>query len=291
MAPPTVAVVIPTHGRPALLAEALASVAAQSVLPAEVVVVDDLGDNATRLAVDEAALMTGVPVRLRTEVHAHGVARSRNLGWNATSAPLVAFLDDDDRWLPSMLMAATARLEEAAADFAVAWATNVGASQRWDGAAMPDGLGPGDVVAVNPGFTGSNAVYRRSALERVGGFDETLTVSNDKDLLVRLLLDGASYAAVPERLVERRLEPGLARLGTGGGLRIEGLQRYLEKHRPLLSAPDRRLLEARILRLRRQAVSSRWGRMLHAARIAALLGPRGVVRLRADDRMTRVPRA
>jgi glycosyltransferase involved in cell wall biosynthesis len=287
MAPPTVAVVIPTHGRPALLAEALASVAAQTTPPAEVIVVDDLGDDATRLVVDAAAV--GVPVRLLAEVHGQGVSRSRNLGWHATASPLVAFLDDDDRWRPDLLSAASARLEERAADLVVAWVTNAGAAQRWDGAAMPDGLGPGDVVAVNPGFTGSNVLYRRTALERVGGFDESLRVSNDKDLLVRLLLAGARYAALPERLVERRLEPDLARLGTGGGLRIEGLQRYLDKHRTLLSTADRRLLQARILRLRRQAVPGRWGRALHAARIAALLGPRGIARLRADDRMTRPP--
>jgi hypothetical protein len=93
---PTVSVVIPTYNRPALLAEAIASVLAQTVDDLEVVVVDDGGP--------EPAVVPDDPrvVLLRHEVN-QGKAAAVNAGIERSTGRIVAFLDDDDLWLPRRL--------------------------------------------------------------------------------------------------------------------------------------------------------------------------------------------
>ena len=110
-AAPLVSVVIPTHNRPELLREALASVAAQTCTDWEVVVVDD----GSTPPIDAAALETIVGPRLRLVRHEQprGVAAARNSGFAAARGELIAQLDDDDRLAPEALSAAAAALRDA----------------------------------------------------------------------------------------------------------------------------------------------------------------------------------
>lgn len=100
MTVPAVSVVIPTRGRPSLLLRAVRSVLAQSLEQFEIVVVLDGADAAT-----EAAVRAVGDGRLRIEVlpASHGPAGARNAGVLAARAELIAFLDDDDEWLPDKL--------------------------------------------------------------------------------------------------------------------------------------------------------------------------------------------
>lgn len=277
-----VSVVVPTHGRPEQLRRALDGVAAQSLAATEVVVVDDLDDPATAHLVD----LSPGPVRRLVSTSRAGVAASRNLGLAGTTGDIVAFLDDDDWWEPTFLARACQALH--AADFAVTWTKVADGRGLGEGTTIRVGLRADDVVAVNPGFTGSNVVFRRSALDAVGGFDPHLRVSNDKDLLVRLLAAGLRYAVVPERLATRDMG-GHVRLGSRGDERLEGLQRYLDKHRARLSPSQRRYLLGRMERVRRRSIPGGRQRLVSTARMAALLGPSGLLQVLADDAKRRTP--
>jgi glycosyltransferase involved in cell wall biosynthesis len=92
---PAIGVVIPTHNRPDLLGDCLASLAAQDLSQGvlEVVVVDD--DSDVDLGPLVAASATdAVPVRLVRQSR-RGANADRNLGAATTSAKVLAFLDDD----------------------------------------------------------------------------------------------------------------------------------------------------------------------------------------------------
>jgi glycosyltransferase involved in cell wall biosynthesis len=99
---PLVSVVIPTYGRPELVMRAVGTVLRQSMSDLEVIVVIDGPDRAT-----QAALAGIVDERLRVIVHAcnRGPGAARDTGSDAGTAPWIAFLDDDDEWLPSKLSA------------------------------------------------------------------------------------------------------------------------------------------------------------------------------------------
>ncbi len=95
-----VTVVIPTFGRPQLVCRAVRSALAQTMTDHEIIVVIDGHDPATR----EALATIGDP-RLRWISHdgKRGAASARNTGAEAAAGEWVAFLDDDDEWLPEKL--------------------------------------------------------------------------------------------------------------------------------------------------------------------------------------------
>ncbi len=99
---PLVSVVIPTYRRAALVMIAVRSVLAQSYANLEVLIVSDGPDAETREAV---AALAANDARLRyIELPDNvGPAQARNVGVLATQGEWVAFVDDDDEWLPSKL--------------------------------------------------------------------------------------------------------------------------------------------------------------------------------------------
>jgi glycosyltransferase involved in cell wall biosynthesis len=92
--------VIPTRNRPNLVRRAIASVRAQTYESIEIVVVIDGPDDATR-----SALATISDQRLRVVALDKSVGGSdaRNVGVQNAHGEWIAFLDDDDEWLPSKI--------------------------------------------------------------------------------------------------------------------------------------------------------------------------------------------
>jgi glycosyltransferase involved in cell wall biosynthesis len=118
---PSVGVVIPTHDRPQQVREALSSVVTQ-FYPGrlEVVVVFDrakpdesMADDGTGSTGTEASVNPR-PVRVVKNERTPGLAGARNTGITALETDLVAFLDDDDAWLPGKLAAQVTALGTAA---------------------------------------------------------------------------------------------------------------------------------------------------------------------------------
>lgn len=97
---PMVSVVIPTYSRPELVGRAVRSALAQTLQSLEVIVVVDGRDNET---ID--ALRTLKDDRLEVHVPEKrlGQSAARNLGVGRSRGRWVAFLDDDDIWMPEKL--------------------------------------------------------------------------------------------------------------------------------------------------------------------------------------------
>lgn len=256
-----VAVVIPTHDRPDLLAEALRSVLAQTLPPQEVVVVDDLGHEQTRVAVAGIQASTGIAIRyLHRVAGPKGASASRNAGAALASAGYVAFLDDDDLWEPRFLADAIGMAEASSTELVVSWLATSSDGVLGSGPAMPEGLSAADVIARNPGFTGSNFVVSARLFAVIGGFDAALPVSNDKDFLVRALMASDGYRVVPHRNAIYRRHPG-PQLTTWNSRRADGMALYLAKHRDNLTRADRRHLESQIYSARAASERTKAGRV------------------------------
>ncbi len=96
-----VSVVVPCYRCSRTIARAVASVAAQSLKPAEVILVEDGSGDETAAAL--AGLVSAYEpswIKLRILDHNIGAASARNAGWDLATQPLVAFLDSDDAWHP-----------------------------------------------------------------------------------------------------------------------------------------------------------------------------------------------
>lgn len=186
---PPVSVVIPAWKAATLLPRALDSIRAQSVQPAEVVVVDDASPDDTA-AVAEG--YRGLPIRVVRHAVNGGGGAALQTGLEAAANELVAFLDADDEWLPDKLerqLAALAAMPEAAA---------VGAGYYYvgrDGQTYGTfGTEPfphaGDEFWRNmlhsSSLLQSSALVRRSRLLAVGGIDRTMRTGYDQKAFLAL---------------------------------------------------------------------------------------------------------
>jgi len=105
-----VSVVIPTYNRAGLLKRAVNSVLSQTFADLEVLIVDDSSPD------DTAAMVAAIDdprVRYFRHCTNRGVSASRNTALSHVTGEFVAFLDDDDEWLPEKLAIQIGRLERA----------------------------------------------------------------------------------------------------------------------------------------------------------------------------------
>lgn len=281
--PPAIACIIPTHGRPDHLRRALEGVLEQTWAPAEVIVVDDLDDARTAAVVETAARRSSFPVRRIVNRASPGASGSRNAGAAASSAPLLAFLDDDDGWLRDYLARAATVLAQSDAAAVVTGLTRLRQDGRIQRIVMP----PLSEIAGrrferNFGMTGSNLLITRKAFQRVGGFDPALPVFNDWDFLIRMIDAGIACAIQPEPLVEWREHAG-ERISTPSLRRALGIEAFVAKH-AAMPPLHRRNLTADALGIRRRNAASFTGRLVLAARLLRLLGPREAITRRIGER-------
>lgn len=172
---PIVSVVVPLYQTERYIAEALASVLAQTYLNFEVIVVDDgSSDNGPQIArsIQDA--------RLRVVTQANrGLAGARNTGVREARGAYVAFLDADDRWQPGKLAAHVAQLDRnsaigvsfSASTFIDDDGAPIGLVQRPTGSHFK----AADVFCRNPVGNGSAPVIRRAALDAIAFYDEKLS--------------------------------------------------------------------------------------------------------------------
>lgn len=196
-------VVIPAHNAEQFVASTLASVQRQTVLPREIVVVDDGSSDRTA----EIAAACGVTVI--TVLQSGGPSASRNIGVASTSTPVVTFLDADDEWQPDHAERLVAALCENNAVFASSAAEKFGSEtgilRANLGSDAPIDLR--DALIVDNPVVQSGAAIRRVTFEQVGGYDESMRMSEDYDLWARIA-DHGSYAYVDQPTVRRRMHDG-----------------------------------------------------------------------------------
>jgi glycosyltransferase involved in cell wall biosynthesis len=242
-----ISAIVPTCNRSLLLERALRSIATQETAAAEVIVVDDSGrEAATRSLVERFDL--GIEVTVIVNSRGKGASAARNSGSEIAAGELLAFLDDDDEWLPPYLGAASEKFFSADLDVVC---TDL--ICRFDdgidrpGKAAPDRLLPELFLTRNPGLVGSNLVVRRSLYRAIGGFDESLPTCNDRDLGIRLSMHGkVRYQRLSRRLV-RSYQHGEPRLSTPNTDTMRaGIRRFFELHAHRMTPAQRSEFRANV---------------------------------------------
>lgn len=99
-----VSAVIPCFRCKATILRAVASVAAQSQVPAELILVDDCSADGTRELLQQLASQYASGwIRMVFLDQNMGAASARNAGWGVATQPYIAFLDSDDAWHPEKI--------------------------------------------------------------------------------------------------------------------------------------------------------------------------------------------
>ena len=182
---------ITTKNRPDYLKEAVTSVTGQQGELADIIIVDDGSDRPVQEQIEPDLGQNGRILRNEKSV---GVSAARNQGTQATATEWLIFLDDDDWLSDSFLQAMTSAIQQApSVDFLWPSRTMVyqqsGARkiQQASTARAPTTRDADHVLAGLLDATTSGMAFRRSALIEIDGFDEQLTVSEDRDLIFKLL--------------------------------------------------------------------------------------------------------
>lgn len=178
-------VVIPTRDRATLVTRAIDSVLAQTMLPEQVIVVDDgsTDDTLTRLR------DYGDAIRI-IEGRGEGVSSARNLGVQNGESPWIAFLDSDDLWQPEKLERQCAELRASSRAFRWShteeiWIRNgrrvnpMKKHKKPAGWVFEQSL---KLCCVSP----SSVLLERDFLREQGGFDESLPACEDYALWLKM---------------------------------------------------------------------------------------------------------
>lgn len=207
--PPAISVIIPVYNGAATLRSTVESVLAQTFSDFELLIIDDGSRDRTA----EVAQAIADP---RIQVHRYanaGVSPSRNRGAARSRGRYLSFIDADDWWTPDKLAAQYHALEaHPAAAVAFSWVDCVDGDRRFlrrGGYQVLNGQVYERLLLVDGIESGSNVMIRRDAYCAVGGFDETLTHSEDWDLWIRLAKH-YDYVTVPRPQILYRQAGGTA---------------------------------------------------------------------------------
>jgi glycosyltransferase involved in cell wall biosynthesis len=235
---PLVSVVIPTRDRLEFLRRAVASVLAQSEQNLELIVVDDASSDETPAYLTE--LTSGDSrVRMVRNAQAKGGAGARNEGMRHSHGEWVAFLDDDDEWMPTKLEKQLRALSGNAAAVACSCSYTMHLRSVWAKAVfVPSDVTLQQLLAGNTLGGASMCICLRRVLEEIGGFDAKLKSAQDLDLWVRLRERG-EILSCDEALVLLRVHTG-PRISSNMHSQYQGARRFYFKHRGLMNRSLRR---------------------------------------------------
>ncbi|MEM2598390.1 MAG: glycosyltransferase family A protein [Thermoproteota archaeon] len=195
---PLASIVVITYNNSDTIEECLSSLIAQSYPNKEIIVVFDEGSkDATKQALEHLEATYRGYFRVLSVPHM-GRSKARNVGWRSSSGEIVFFADADDVYFKDYLEKAVSKMES---DPQMGCVCLTGSSlttgKGFLAGCMQVYSRLQQAKVEKGGFKLSWAwVYRREALEKVGGFDESLEQAEDKDLFIRVTAAGYNAGLV-----------------------------------------------------------------------------------------------
>ncbi len=188
-----VSVIIPTYKRPDTLSRAIDSVLRQTYSPIEIFVVDDNNPDTEGRALTEELMKKyeNEPrvTYLKHEKNKNGSA-ARNTGARASKGEYLAFLDDDDEYLPCKIEAQVKRLEELDEEWGACYCRYYRKSgDKIISRSMEKREGYVSFHELCRNFWhggGTGPIVRRSVFEDVGGFDESFWRNQDYEYMLKI---------------------------------------------------------------------------------------------------------
>jgi glycosyltransferase involved in cell wall biosynthesis len=261
-----VSVILPTYNRARYIRSALDSAIGQTHAPCEIIVVDDG-------STDETAEVCGGYGQPVTYLHKPngGVSSARNVGIREAKGDFVAFLDSDDVWMPEKLARQVEFLSDRDFGFALSEIEYVDADDRLTGrSTFRSHLGPdGDLLRAllaRPFCIASILIFRRSVIDAIGLFDESLRTAEDIDYLLRAA-SRFKGGLVDTPLVKYRRTPGSLSGEVFTRNRLRALAK-LSSYAPEAAARYRRVIDKTVASIHvSYARDLLWARRANEARL------------------------
>lgn len=195
-----VSCIITTYNRSDLLSRAISSVLNQTYKSLECIVVDDASTDSTSEVIKDFSDSRLIYIRHKENKH---LSAARNTGIRNSRGNLVAFLDDDDKWLPEKLEKQVKCISNSSPQVGLVYCWfDIYKSTEMVEIRHPQLRGYifDDLLVSQPLGNGSTLLVKRNVIDQIGLFDETLRRGIDGDFIRRV---GQYYEieVVPEVLV------------------------------------------------------------------------------------------
>lgn len=210
MRTPLVSIVIPAYNAEAYVREAVDSALAQTYPNKEVIVVDDGSTDGTG-AVLQSYIDKKAIVYVRQDNK--GLSSARNTGMRNARGEYIALLDSDDLFLPDKIARQVADLKAHPADD-VSYCDVIHFYEEEPERALTLNYVYYSGEEVFPRLLVKNfinpltVILRRSAIDRIGMFDEKYRRSEDWEYWIRLAYGGVRFRHLPESLARYRMRKG-----------------------------------------------------------------------------------
>jgi glycosyltransferase involved in cell wall biosynthesis len=231
---PKVSVIIPTYNRSESLPRALTSVLHQTFQDLEIVVVDDASTDDTARVVQSFG--DGRIRYIRHDTNKKE-AETRNTGVRNSRGDYIAFIDDDDEWLPEKLELQVNLLDSSPPIVGAVYTGFVRIDSA-TGKPLSEWISTKrgnifhDMLSQNWVGTPSTVVLKRACFDAAGLFDPTIVFGPDYDMWLRIS-QKYQFDCIRRPLVKYYVHSD--RLSTNYELMIAGLEAKLKKHAALLA--------------------------------------------------------
>ena len=198
-----VSVIIPFFNREAYIDEAIQSALTQTLKPLELILVNDCSRESSRRYLDRYSKMCRI-VDLPVNV---GLAGSRNAGVREARGRFVAFLDDDDLWLPRKLEEQRNYMDEhpeCAIVHCAAWFFYKDGAEEYYKRFDPGPMTLAQSLTNSYWAIIPTCMVRTEVMKAVGGFDVTYRECEDRDFIIRCCAAGYRVEGMTEPLARVR---------------------------------------------------------------------------------------
>lgn len=231
----SISCIIATHNREDLLEKTIKSILGQTFNPDEIIVVDNCNSKKTKLVVEK---YSSDNFNLKYVSHNYGGrgSSSRNIGALHANCKYLAMIDDDDIWRENYIEEVVKFLNKNEdTKILYTWFDYLIENERIiDGKKLQANLNYHDFLIKNPGAIVSNLVIEKQLFFILGGFNELIHPSYDRDILIKAIKRGFTYNVLKKNLVlmrnQNQLRDSLINYNN-----IKGQLRFLRLHVGILS--------------------------------------------------------
>lgn len=184
-----ISVIIPTKDRPEMLPRSVASIWSQTVLPQEIIIINDASTVDYERVIEKLQKNSPLPIVYKRIEQSLGPSNTRNTGVGLARGDILMFLDDDDVWLPNKI-ANQLQILKQNPEVGLVYAARQAVDET------------GNLLfQINPKFAGniyremlqknhvgitSSVAVKRDLFLQAGGFDVEIPVREDYELWLRL---------------------------------------------------------------------------------------------------------
>jgi glycosyltransferase involved in cell wall biosynthesis len=228
----TVDVIIPAFNAAKFLPAALESVGSQTFADWQIILVDDGSTDNTPDIVAPFLERFGSKLRYIHQTN-RGLPAARNAAIRASTSPFLALLDADDAWMPSRLTESIETLTaRPAAGIAYGLITYIDSAGKtlgtFEGNAGPaEGRIASSIFMRKVELPCPTITFRRSCIQKVGLFDETMRSTEDRDLWLRIALH-YEVAFIPKVLAYYRVSRDS--MSANSQRMLEAQLQFIRKH-------------------------------------------------------------